>query len=729
MSTGPLPLPSPRISEGDDQWGRSRTPSPNPALRGRNPEPVSGRVSPEDTPLHAAPDQTPYQQLHWEKGHFKEHPGRPHVMRYWPLEIAGIAGALLMYAATIVLLWYYDGKDYYQDWTSKIPISFSTVIATLATAARSCMLFAIAEIIGQIKWTWFTRRSRPLYHLYQFDEASRGIIGSLEILPMLFKNLRSRLAGYALTAVAIVLMGSAFGPSTQQAFGLRYCDKKSLNTTAKLPVANFAIGDLYRVGTEVEATVDMKGIIVEALTNPQDLDAYVKPINCTTGRCVFPDYGTGVTHASIGLCSRCRDRTADVVPGPAGMVSLSIPGGTSPPLQIKTTGPFDLPAQPFLGASFIPNHSTDADAHIRSTALGTVHILTGSFPGGIPTTRATHIATSCTIYPCLKTYTGHVLDGRLSERVTTTVPTVKQMRTPTDGNYTDGNYTAIRLPCVVDTFHLDQQAKWFTAENITEADAHPYRTWGTFVLPGHTTESRVPNACLYKLDYEYGKALSKFFLTLLNGNCTYSNGQGDDLQCNDKWWLSQMYLGGVASFAQLDRLFGNMTAVVTNRLRTTGWGPNEHRPVKVGPGHAGVLEWKGNGYGVNGTVMVTTMCMFFNWRWIIPPGIMLLTSTALLVWTVTKNYTEQRIPLWKSDPLPMMFFGFGKKGVTGRDVPNDVSISAMHQKSKGINVRCVIDDDGEGPGLVKGFTLRRRGRSDDGRESYRMDTMLLAEEP
>ncbi|KAK0652435.1 hypothetical protein B0T16DRAFT_443671 [Cercophora newfieldiana] len=676
---------------------------------------ASGRVSPEDTPLNLAPEQTTsYQPLHWEKGHFKENKGRPHVMRYWPLEIAGMAGALAMMGVTVFLLLWFDGEDY-EEWTRRVPpsIKFSAVIATLATAARSCMLFGIAEIIGQQKWVWFTRRTRPLYHLYQFDEASRGIIGSLEILPMLFRNIRSRLTMYVLAAVTIVLVASAFGPSTQQAVGLRPCHKVSPDTRARIPVANFATGDYYRDPrggvADVEATVDMKGIIVEALTNPQGLDTSVKPINCTTGRCSFPDYGTGTTHASIGLCSRCYDRTREAMRGQNGLVTLPIPGGLIPNLQIKTSAPYE----PFLQAGFLPNHSTDPE--LRDTALGSVHMLTGTSPSTAPGV----VAIACTLYPCLKTYHGRVYSGRLTETLITTIATVKQMSTADTGNY-----TAIRLPCVIDTDPLHEAAKTYRENNISEiARDRPDRTWGRFVLPGQRTETAVPNACLYKLDYQYGKALTKFFSSLLNGTCTYHVEQGDDVQCNDKWWLSQMYFGGAASFFSLNNVFGNMSAVVTNRLRTTGWGPNQHRP----PGkQAGTLEWRGNGYGVNGTVELSKTCIYFDWGWIIPPVIMLLTSTALLVWSVTKNYTEQRIPLWKSDPLPLMFFGFGKKGVTGRDVPNDVSISAMHHKSKGIHVRCQIDDDDEGPGLVKGLGLRRRN---DGREAYRMDAMLLAEEP
>ncbi|KAK0619156.1 hypothetical protein B0T14DRAFT_495975 [Immersiella caudata] len=719
MSTGPLPLPSPRISEGGDDWGRSRSPSPNPALRGRNPEMAgSGRVSPEDTSLNDPLDHggpTSYQPLHWEKGHIKEHKGRPHVIRYWPLEIAGIGGALIMMAVTIFLLWFFHGKDYYDSWGRYTSIGFTTVIATLATATRSCMLFGVAEIIGQLKWVWFTRRTRPLYHLYQFDEASRGIIGSLEILPMLFKNLRSRLSAYALAAVAIVLVGSAFGPSTQQALGLRPCNITLTNTTAQVPIANFATGDLYRIpgGTEVEATVDMKGLIVEALTNPSDVETSVKA-NCTSGRCYFPTYGTNTTYASIGLCSRCIDRTASATRLSTGIVTLPL-SGLLPSLRINTIPPYE----PFLSAAFLPSSPFDADLSDR--ALGSVHILTGKHPTPNSAQSASYTAVTCTLYPCLKTYHGSVAGGRLTESVLTTVPTVKQ---PSGADPNTGNYTAIRLPCPLDPNPWDNTATLYNDQNIANAEPSPHRTWGTFRLPGSAAESPVPNACLYKLDIEYGKALTKFFSTLLNGTCTYDTLQGDDLQCGDKWWLSQLYFGGYADFLRLSYVFGNLSTVVTNRLRITGWGPDQHR-APTAPGGT-TLQWKGPGYGVDGTVQVRVTCMYFDWPWIIPPAVMLLTSTALLIWTVTKNYTEQRIPLWKSDPLPLMFFGFGKKGVTGRDVPDDVTISAMHRKAKGIQVRCLVGDEEEGPGLIKTVGmggLRRRVPGGDGREGYRMESM------
>jgi hypothetical protein len=56
-------------------------------------------------------------------------------------------------------------------------VSLNSVISWLSTISKGCVLFSVSEGIGQLKWVWFARKSRPLMDLGTFDGASRGIYG------------------------------------------------------------------------------------------------------------------------------------------------------------------------------------------------------------------------------------------------------------------------------------------------------------------------------------------------------------------------------------------------------------------------------------------------------------------------------------------------------------------------------------------------------------------------
>jgi hypothetical protein len=56
-------------------------------------------------------------------------------------------------------------------------VSLNSMISWLSTISKGCVLFSISEGIGQLKWVWFARKSRPLIDLGTFDGASRGIWG------------------------------------------------------------------------------------------------------------------------------------------------------------------------------------------------------------------------------------------------------------------------------------------------------------------------------------------------------------------------------------------------------------------------------------------------------------------------------------------------------------------------------------------------------------------------
>ncbi|KAL4766992.1 hypothetical protein BDW60DRAFT_212403 [Aspergillus nidulans var. acristatus] len=94
----------------------------------------------------------------------------------WELITMVLSAAIL--TALVVVLARHDGKPQ-PDWPY---ISINSLISWMTTISRACILFAVSEALGQLKWVWFMQREQPVHDLRRFDEASRGPFGALELI-------------------------------------------------------------------------------------------------------------------------------------------------------------------------------------------------------------------------------------------------------------------------------------------------------------------------------------------------------------------------------------------------------------------------------------------------------------------------------------------------------------------------------------------------------------------
>lgn len=97
---------------------------------------------------------------------------------WWGWDILGLVLALAILIAIIVILRVYDGKQQ-PGWRW---ISLNTLLSWLSTVGKGCIAFPLSAGLSQLKWVWFAQRKRPLSDLRVFDNASRGIYGSAELL-------------------------------------------------------------------------------------------------------------------------------------------------------------------------------------------------------------------------------------------------------------------------------------------------------------------------------------------------------------------------------------------------------------------------------------------------------------------------------------------------------------------------------------------------------------------
>jgi hypothetical protein len=65
-------------------------------------------------------------------------------------------------------------------------ITVNSIVSWLGTLARICLLVPLSNGLGQLKWAWFSDgKDRPLADLDTFDAASRGVIGSVQLIFLL----------------------------------------------------------------------------------------------------------------------------------------------------------------------------------------------------------------------------------------------------------------------------------------------------------------------------------------------------------------------------------------------------------------------------------------------------------------------------------------------------------------------------------------------------------------
>lgn len=605
-------------------------------------------------------------------------------------------------AAIIGLLLEYDGREV-SEW--HLSINLSTLVALLSTVVRANMVMIVSGVISQLKWSWFTRRPQPLSHLQSFDGGSRSGFGALRLIWMLIGRVRTAgsLAAYAMMAATIVVLSFVVGPFMQQAIKTEICPRIVANVNSSIPVANYVIGNYYRIAAGVwEITVDMKGTMIQGLTNPRSKDLAIKA-SCPTGNCTFPDYGTGVTHSSLGLCSRCTDKTADVNgPDKNGNITLSM-SKYLPDMWISLES-----GAPFL--SVLASAGTMADVTILAASnspctnstdgLVCPHINAPTPASKLYGGVGDFVAATCTLYPCIKSYNGVVWEGTLNETIVATEEVPANLSTFLN----TANYTALRSPCI-----LDNTGTWYTEANVSSAPKIAGHTWDSVISSGKNITA--PDACLYKLNPIYARAMSAFITEAFDGTCSYDTRQGADLNCDERWWLSPLYNQRNASYQSLSAAMDDFATAVTAKFRTSGFGPYE--PLTFD-------QTQGAGYGAQGTVLQTSICTSLDWRWLFLPCDLLVISAALLAWIIARGLKQSWDPIWKASVLPLVLNGVG----TGT-APHDMTIrkttlTGLESTATKTNVMLVVGGDVE-PRFVSDTAVQQgtRGRA------YSMDSLML----
>lgn len=624
------------------------------------------------------------------------------MFKVWIWEIISIFLTIGLIVAIISILKHYEGRTL-PDW--HLGINLSTLIALLATAMRTLMLVTIAEVLGQTKWSWFSS-SRPLSHLQVFDRASRGMLGSLNLLAVAPMNF------FVIVACLVTILSFTVGPFTQQAIESVACQQVAKLQNASVPVAHFmgippSFQSSFSRGPSAYALpVDMKGAMVNGLVNPTGNDSSVSAI-CQSGNCTFQQYTDNITYSSIGMCSKCLDLSSFAAPNKTALSDEMTPNG--PKLNVSQL--WELPNGMEINLeilSTILNVTTEdnmtwassafTDDYLLVAAQAVTNVTVFSFTRAPCTNVSGHwecpreivntqtdsvddegswdiIASTCALYPCMKNYHGDVEDGIFTEHVVSTelasynwpISSPDQEFLPLNwGIVPVANWTALKDPCVIDG------VEYTKGNNFSDVPRTATRNFTNVHSNG--SYFNAPEECIYSLSNQYIMGMYDWMKeTLLTGTCIWSDdtwlGQLSEPDCSNQFWLSPLWNTYNASFESISTAMDDFTTAITNKFRTNGY-----------------KNWYSAEQDLTqGVVNEMTVCVAVNWEWLLMPIILTAATTLLLITMIIKNFREVDQPVWKTSVLPLIFYNWGYASADGSRPAAD--LDQLHKDASHIRAK------------------------------------------
>lgn len=143
---------------------------------------------------------------------------------WWP-EMVCCAVSTGAFLAVVATIYSYQGRPL-PEWPYHLTIN--TLIAIYIVVLKATLLFVAAQGLGQLKWLWF-ERERPLDHLADFDNASRGAWGSMKLLWMLKGRCTTASCGAFITVAALLA-----DPFAQQVISTYQCHSNMQSTYATI---------------------------------------------------------------------------------------------------------------------------------------------------------------------------------------------------------------------------------------------------------------------------------------------------------------------------------------------------------------------------------------------------------------------------------------------------------------------------------------------------------------
>ncbi|KAM0413582.1 hypothetical protein ACHAPT_013640 [Fusarium lateritium] len=604
--------------------------------------------------------------------------------------LASIAAVLSAYSDQEVPNW--NGSN---DGTGSAGITLNALVAIIATVFRAILAFIALEVLAQLKWDWVTAHFRPMSDVQRFDDASRGAWGSLLLLPVV--ALRQPLA---VIAVVVVVASLAIGPMTQQTMQTYYCARVAAGRPAAIQVANRIDHSLfyYSRPSFTVLHVGLQAAILDAVVNPSNDSNTAALFTCPSGNCTFDTYADRpgqpvserVTHASLGMCSRCENvselvQVKTVSPRPkSNQVTLSLlmaetgydpnprerleirtgdssNGGqylnsslTSDLVWARKAVPRDfINTARWSTANFSVLAFSQQNCHNSTNGNLSCPLVNNlgfdSFAWSSPTG---FVAATCILYPCVKHYAAIVRNGALSEKVVRSTPLRLQRPQALesgDQSALGGDWSGVQTPCRVNgTLYTSSNMSSASEKLPPDARETVYvhsKDWARQDLDALAGYSNLtaPRECVATLQGGFVSALQWELSTTLGAYCGPHGHQTSFVSCYSKSGGQSLPMVSLLRpySTNLDTIRENIDSLamrITTEMRRAGWGPHKETSVTV-----------------EGDALESRTCLHVAWAWFVLPAALLLLCAAMIGWVIVKDLLAMNGGVvWKSSVLPFL---------------------------------------------------------------------------
>ncbi|KAM7218679.1 Protein of unknown function (DUF3176) domain containing protein [Rhypophila decipiens] len=632
----------------------------------------------------------------------------PSTLRVWWPEMLTCVLILGMFGAVVGTIHPYQGKPL-PNWPYHLQIN--TVVSIYFTVIKACMLFILAEGLGQLKWGWFSSgQTRPLYHLAAYDNATRGPWGSLNLL----WKLRCRTFLPSVAALAIVL-ATIVDPFGQQIIRFYPCavpatqaNGESLSasvTRNRFVDGGFPGGGLSATDTDVLGGWTISGEMQDAIMSGiYNSPKTIKPF-CPTGNCTF-----SVPYVSAGWCSKCTDLTS----------------------QVKVV---DVPESNYTALYAMEYLNFTLPAHKNATLPSTeIILLLGSdgpkdaMRGTTPTyfspdawVRNKFSAATCSLSPCVRKYNSTVTNGLMRENV---LAQSSDWGSGPKETYQSTCWSILDISCLNSTEKSSLRRINYTFSDSDAFLKYHYSGWtypdipkadDSFLFEFHEDrdkyylpESGLRDQCIYQVCWptinSIQAGLSNIFDAQWAGFNPWVSGSTQGNFMDGPAHLQSIYQNGNLSMKSLEKIFES----VANRMTL----------VNRRAGRQYIEQEKGEVWGQD-------TCVDVRWLWILYPGVLGLVTLGFLVGAILTGRgmfgrlqegggQSVRRQGYKNGILPLVLFGVETKdtaqqhggsmgAVGGTAAGSAVDIGAVES---GTAVNGVVERIGEIEELSKKIKVR-----------------------
>ncbi|PWY81535.1 hypothetical protein BO94DRAFT_520204 [Aspergillus sclerotioniger CBS 115572] len=526
-------------------------------------------------------------------------------------ELAGVVVSAAILAAMICLLAVYDQQPQ-PGWHYS---SLNSIVAWLSTLSKGSLLFAVGEMIGQLKWVWFAQQKRPLIDLRSLDSASRGPWGSLGLL----WTLRAR--HFAILGALAFILALGFDPFSQNmihTYPNMVTDPLGTALLANVSVYNTSGPQMYDDSFTFVDPVLKANVYNSLFNNDQTRTWAIPQYSCPSSNCTWDPI------ASLEIRSLCANITSYLTTSCSSIPSNASLGDTNCTIALPKSNvsawympgvpqltPFIVEGVGFAEALVYTNASIYAIQYIAPRANISL-IEQGSLDN-----QSHWEATECSIEPIVRSFRASVSQNTYSDETLAVWNNATLQATALSPSLPIGVYLT---PSSWGTDLGVQQSGNGSTSFVLGAVADTSITaFLEALFSGQAVRSTTQLEFIPDVEAHFG-ALDLY----AGSDVLQALGMGNITGCSDNL---------------ADRLtcaMENVAVAITKTIRDSAYVAD--------PATAAMAS---------GQSMISVTYITVHWRWVVLPLVVWILGAVLVIGTLWKT-RRARVPAWRNDVMPLL---------------------------------------------------------------------------